>query len=58
MVSIIEVTIGLVTGVIGFVIVDGIVATTAWNSTLAGTIVTYIVPVGMIGLLGFAAYGR
>lgn len=53
---IIGVIIGIVTAVIGFVIVDNVVKVQAWNSTLATTISTYIVPLGLLGILGAAAF--
>lgn len=51
-----EVVIGIVSGVVGYVIVDGVIADTTWNSTLGGTIATYIVPLGLLGLVGLAAF--
>jgi len=54
--SLIGAVIALVTGVVGFVIVDQVIAQQSWNSTLAGTIANYIVPIGMLGLLAAAAY--
>ena len=54
--SIIGIVIALVTGVIGFVIVDNVEKDQAWNSTLSNTIGAYIVPIGLLGLLAVAAY--
>ncbi|NOR84962.1 hypothetical protein GQ473_02500 [archaeon] len=56
MASIIGYVIGIVTAVVGFVIVDSVVAAQSWNSTLATTIATYIVPIGLLGVLGMAAF--
>ncbi len=56
MVSLIGLIIGLVTGVIGFVIVDQVIASQEWNSTLSTTIASYIVPIGLLGILGAAAF--
>lgn len=54
--SIISVVIGLVTGVIGFVIVDSVIAAQSWNSTLSTTIAGYVVPIGLLGILAAAAF--
>lgn len=56
MASIINLVIGIVTAVVGFVIVDSVVAATSWNNTLSGTIATYVVPIGLLGVLGMAAF--
>lgn len=56
MASIITMIIGIVTAVVGFVIVDQVVANTTWNSSLATTIATYVVPIGLLGVLGMAAF--
>jgi len=56
MASLIALIIGLVTGVIGFVIVDQVIASQTWNSTLSTTIAGYIVPIGLLGVLGAAAF--
>jgi len=56
MASLIALIIGLVTGVIGFVIVDQVIAAQSWNSTLSGTIAGYVVPIGLLGILGAAAF--
>lgn len=56
MASIIGLVIALVTGIIGFVIVDNVQKTQTWNSTLSSTIAGYIVPIGLLGLLAVAAY--
>lgn len=53
---IIAMVIGLVTLVVGMVIVDSVVSAQAWNSTLSTTIATYIVPIGLLGALGAAAF--
>ena len=54
-VGIIGIVIGLVTGVIGFVIVDTVVAGQSWNNTLSTTVAGFIVPIGLLGLLAAAA---
>jgi hypothetical protein len=54
--AIIAVVIALVTGIIGFVIVDTVESQQTWNLTLSGTIAQYIVPIGLLGLLAAAAY--
>ena len=54
--AIIAVVIALVTGIIGFVIVDSVESSQVWNLTLSGTIAQYIVPIGLLGLLAAAAY--
>lgn len=54
--SIIEGVIALVTAVVGFVIADSVIAAQTWNSSLSTTIATYIVPVGLLGTLGLAAF--
>lgn len=56
MASIIQSVIGIVTGVIGLVIVDNVVKVQSWNSSLSTTISGYLVPVGMLGLFGAAAF--
>jgi len=56
MVSMIGVVIGLVTGVIGFVIVDSVIAAQTWNSSLSTTIAGYVVPIGLLGVLAAAAF--
>ena len=53
--SIIVAVIGLVTAVIGFVIVDQVISSQTWNSSLSSTIVQYVVPIGLLGVLGAAA---
>ena len=54
--NLIGIVIGLVTGIIGFVIVDNVEKEQAWNSSLSETIGSYIVPIGLLGLLAAAAY--
>lgn len=54
--SIIAVVIGIVTAVIGFVIVDSVIAAQTWNSTLSATISGYVVPIGLLGVLAMAAF--
>jgi hypothetical protein len=54
--SIIAVIIGVVTAVIGFVIVDNVIKAQTWNSTLSTTISSYVVPIGLLGVLGAAAF--
>jgi hypothetical protein len=54
--SIIAVIIGIVTAVIGFVIVDSVIAAQTWNSTLSTTISGYVVPIGLLGILAMAAF--
>ena len=54
--AIIGVIIGIVSAVIGFVIVDNVVKAQAWNSTLSTTISGYIVPIGLLGVMGAAAF--
>jgi len=54
--ALIGIIIGLVTAVIGFVIVDQVIAQQAWNSTLSSTIAGYVVPIGLLGVLGAAAF--
>ena len=54
--GIIEVIIGLVTLVVGLVIVDTVIAAQSWNSSLSTTIATYIVPIGLLGGLAAAAF--
>ena len=48
--------IAIVTAVVGFVIIDTVVAGQAWNSSLSTTIATYLVPIGLLGVLGMAAF--
>lgn len=55
MAAIIALVMALVTGIIGFVIVDSVESAQSWNLTLSGTIAQYIVPIGLLGLLGAAA---
>ena len=55
-VGVIGLIIGIVTAVVGFVIVDSVVAAQSWNSSLSTTISTYIVPIGLLGTLAMAAY--
>jgi len=54
--SLIAAIIGLVTAVIGFVIVDQVISSQTWNSSLSSTIASYVVPIGLLGVLGAAAY--
>ncbi len=54
--SIINMVIGIVTAVVGFVIVDTVIAGQSWNNTLTTTIATYVVPIGLLGILGMAAF--
>ena len=54
--SIIEMIIGIVTAVVGLVIVDSVVKAQTWNSSLSTTISGYIVPIGLLGTLAMAAY--
>lgn len=54
--GIIEVIIGLVTLVVGLVIVDTVIAAQTWNNSLSTTISTYIVPIGLLGGLAAAAF--
>jgi len=54
--SIIGMIIAIVTAVVGFVIIDTVVAGQAWNSSLSTTIATYLVPIGLLGVLGMAAF--
>lgn len=54
--AIIALIIGIVTAVIGFVIIDDVIAAQSWNSTLASTIASYVVPIGLLGILAMAAY--
>ena len=54
--GIIGIVIGLVTGVIGFVIVDNVVKDQTWNSSLSSTVAGFIVPIGLLGLLAAAAF--
>lgn len=54
--SIIGVIIGIVTAVVGFVIVDSVIAAQSWNSSLSGTISQYVVPIGLLGVLAMAAF--
>jgi len=56
MASIIGVVIGIVTAVVGFVIVDSVIAAQTWNSTLSDTISTYVVPIGLLGVIAMAAF--
>lgn len=53
--SVIGLVIAIVTAVVGFVIIDSVESTQAWNSTISTTIGQYIVPVGLLGILGLAA---
>lgn len=55
MAAVIGLIIAIVTGVVGFVIVDSVVASQTWNSSLSATIASYVVPIGMLGLLAMAA---
>lgn len=48
--------IGIVTAVVGLVIVDSVVKAQTWNSSLSTTISGYIVPIGLLGTLAMAAY--
>jgi len=54
--GIIEVIIGLVTLVVGLVIVDTVIAAQTWNNSLSTTISAYIVPIGLLGGLAAAAF--
>lgn len=54
--NIIAVIIGIVTAVIGYVIVDQVIASQTWNATLSTTISGYIVPIGLLGVLAAAAF--
>ena len=54
--SIIAVIIGIVTAVIGFVIVDDVIGAQTWNSSLSTTISSYVVPIGLLGVLAMAAF--
>ena len=54
--TIIAVIIGIVTAVVGMVIIDSVIAEQAWNSSLSTTIATYVVPIGLLGVLAMAAY--
>lgn len=56
MVSIVQVIIGIVTAIIGFVIVDGVISTQSWNNSLSATIASYITPIGLLGVLALAAF--
>lgn len=56
MVAIITLAIGLVTAIIAFVIIDQVIAGQNWSSSLSSTIVGYVVPIGLLGVLGAAAY--
>ena len=56
MASIIGVVIGIVTAVVGFVIVDSVIASQTWNSSLSSTIAGYVVPIGLLGILAMAAF--
>lgn len=55
--EIIALAIGLITGVICLVIVDDVITAQGggWNSTLSSTIIQYVVPVGLLGMLALAA---
>lgn len=55
-VSIISMVISIVTAVIGFVIVDGVITDQNWNSSLSSTISSYIVPIGLLGVLAMASF--
>lgn len=48
--------IGIVMGVVGYVIVDDVISSQSWNSTLSTTISGYIVPIGLLGLFAAAAF--
>ena len=54
--SMIGAIIGVVTAIVGFVIVDQVISTQTWNSTLSSTIAGYVVPIGLLGVLGAAAF--
>ena len=54
--NMIGVIIGIVTAVVGFVIVDQVIAGQSWNSTLSSTIASYVVPIGLLGVLAAAAF--
>jgi len=54
--NMIGVIIGIVTAVVGFVIVDQVIASQSWNSTLSSTIAGYVVPIGLLGVLAAAAF--
>lgn len=54
--SIIGVIIGIVTAIVGFVIVDDVVSGETWNSSLSQTVATYVVPIGLLGVLAMAAF--
>jgi hypothetical protein len=56
MASIIGVVIGIVTAVVGFVIIDSVISTQSWNSTLSDTIAGYVVPIGLLGVIAMAAF--
>lgn len=53
--GIIGAVIGLVTLVIGLVIVDTVIDDQTFSSSLAETVKDFIVPIGMLGALGVAA---
>ena len=53
---IIGVVIGIVTAIVGFVIVDNVIAAQRWNSSLSTTIATYVVPIGLLSTIAMAAY--
>lgn len=54
--TIITAIIAIVTAVVGFVIVDSVIAGQSWNSTLSSTIAQYVVPIGLLGVLAMAAF--
>lgn len=59
--AVMETILGIVTAVIGFVIVDSVIAAQSWNSSLSTTVSGYIVPIGLTGVLAGAAmlyFGR
>ena len=55
MASIIAVIIGLVTLVVGLVIVDNVIKDQTWNSSLSTTISKYVVPIALLGALALGA---
>ena len=48
--------IAIVSAIVGFVIIDQVISSQTWSNSLSGTIAGYIVPVGLLAVLGMSAY--
>ncbi len=54
--AIIRVIVALVTAIISYVIVDKVISSITWSNPLSSTIAQYIVPIGLVGVLGMTVY--